>query len=127
MLASWYALNAALLVAHEVDSGYWREWELFGLAGGPGAFVLLHVPLVLLVFWGFERLLAGARVGLWMSVALAFSGLAAPLIHGFFLYEGRPEFRTPVSLGLLAAIGALSIVQIVATLRELRCRAAGAR
>jgi hypothetical protein len=115
-----YALNAALLVAHEIDSAYWHEWELFRLGGGVGAFVLLHVPLVLLVLWGFERLLAGARAGLLMSAVLGLSGLATPLIHGFFLYRGHPEFRTPVSLGLLCAIGLASLAQLALTARAAR-------
>jgi hypothetical protein len=115
-----YALNAALLVAHEVDSAYWREWELFGLGGGIGGFVLLHVPLVLLILWGFERLLAGARAGLFMSAVLGLSGLAAPLIHGFFLYRGHTEFRTPVSFGLLCAIGLASLAQLALAARAMR-------
>jgi hypothetical protein len=123
-LAWLYALNAALLIAHEIDSAYWHEWQLFGMPGGPGGFVLIHIPLILIILWGFERLLAGARAGLVMSVALGVSGLAAPVIHGCFLYCGHPEFRTPASLGLLAAVGIVSLAQLGATSREMRRRPA---
>lgn len=31
-LLQWlYLLNAAALITHEIDSAYWREWELFGI------------------------------------------------------------------------------------------------
>ena len=29
-----YLANTALLIAHEIDSAYWKEWELFHLPGG---------------------------------------------------------------------------------------------
>ncbi len=108
-----YLLNAALLVAHEIDSAFWREWELFGEppGGGDGAFVLSHVPLVLVVVWGYGALRAGSRAGLWMSALLALAGLAAGVIHGTFLSLGRSEFRTPVSVGVIVAAVLVSLVQ----------------
>jgi hypothetical protein len=120
MLARLYALNAALLIAHEIDSAYWREWELFGLGGGGVGFVALHVPLVLLILWGFERLLAGARAGLWMSVVLGLAGLSALVIHGAFLLRGHAQFRTPESIGVLLAAAIVSMAQLILTARRLR-------
>jgi hypothetical protein len=117
-----YALNAALLLAHEIDSAFWHEWELFGLGGGIGAFVLMHVPLVLGIFWGFERLVSGTRAGLWMSAVLALAGLAAGAIHSCFLLAGNTAFRHPVSIGVLAATVLVSIPQLVLALRALRSR-----
>lgn len=35
-------MNAALLVTHEIDAAYWKEWELFGLPGTEGGFLVLH-------------------------------------------------------------------------------------
>jgi len=29
-----YLANAVLLINHEIDSAYWKEWELFKLPGG---------------------------------------------------------------------------------------------
>jgi hypothetical protein len=122
-LGRLYALNAALLVAHEIDSAFWREWEMFGLGGGSGGFVLSHVPLVLAILWGFARLLARARAGLWMSVVLGVAGLAAGAIHSTYLLAGRPEFREPASLGVLAATVLVSIPQLALAVRALRSRA----
>ncbi len=117
-----YALNAAILVAHEIDSAYWREWEMFGLGGGIGGFVLSHVPLVLVVLWGFERLLASARAGLWTSLLLSLAGLGGAAIHSAFLLAGHPEFRHPVSLGVLAATAVVSLPQLVLTALALRAQ-----
>jgi hypothetical protein len=40
-----YMINAILLISHEIDSAYWKEWELFKLPGGIGVFWLHFVPL----------------------------------------------------------------------------------
>jgi hypothetical protein len=114
-----YLANAAFLIAHEIDSAYWHEWDLFGLPGGIGGFVLLHIPLAAAVLWGLGALRTGARSGLWMSLLLAVAGLSAGAIHGAFLLSGRPEFRTPVSIGVIAVTAFLSLVQVWATVRRL--------
>src|SRR5512138_2206626 len=99
-----YLLEAALLVVHEIDSAFWREWDLFGLPGGEAGFLALHVPLVAVVVWGYGRVVEGARAGARMSAALAIAGLAAAAIHGTLLARGAPEFRTAPSLLVLAAV-----------------------
>jgi len=127
MLRALYVTNAALLVVHEIDSAYWREWDLLGLGGGEAAFLLLHLPLVALVVWGYGRLVEGARAGLVVSVLLAAAGLAAGAIHAAFLAAGHPEFRAPVSLGVLAATVLVSAIQASLTVRALQAAAARAR
>ncbi len=47
-----YLINGVLLIDHEIDSAYWREWELFRLPGGISGFLVLHVPLLFVVLWG---------------------------------------------------------------------------
>jgi hypothetical protein len=120
LLGRLYVANAAFLIAHEIDSAYWHEWNLFGLGGGVGAFVLLHIPLAAAVLWGFGALRTGARSGLWMSALLAAAGLGAGAIHGAFLMSGRTEFRTPVSIAIITATTLLSLVQLWAAARALR-------
>ena len=29
-----YVVNATLLICHQIDSAYWREWELLRVPGG---------------------------------------------------------------------------------------------
>jgi len=40
-----YLINAILLINHEIDSAFWKEWELFKLPGGIGGFLILHFPI----------------------------------------------------------------------------------
>ena len=122
MLEKTYLASATLLVVHEIDSAYWREWELFHLPGGLTGFLALHLPLVLLVFWGYGQVLAGSRAGLWLSLALAAAGAFALLVHGWFLLQGRPEFRTPASIAVLVAAGLVSALQATLVTGALRRR-----
>ena len=53
-----YLLGISLLIAHEIDSAYWMEWQLFDLPGGIAGFFTIHIPLVALLVWGYERVCA---------------------------------------------------------------------
>jgi hypothetical protein len=122
MLKRLYMINAALLSTHEVDSAYWKEWNLFHLPGALPGFLLLHVPLFLFVLWGLDEIVRGRRRGLWFSLILAVSGIFALTVHGLFLWQGGTEFRTPASMLLLIGVGAVSIAQFVVTLRAICSR-----
>ncbi len=115
-----YMVNAALLIVHEMDSAFWKEWELFGMPGGIQVFLILNLLLVLLVLCGLKELAQGSRYGPLYSLWLAGAGLLTILIHGYFLLKGRPEFVLPVSLGVLSLIFVVSSVQGIWALRAIR-------
>lgn len=122
MLRALYVANATLLLVHEIDSAFWREWELLRLPGGEPGFLAVHVVLAAAVVWGYGRLVEGARAGLVLSLALALAALAAAAIHAAFLLAGRPEFRSGASLAVLAGAFALSAAQAPLALRALAAR-----
>ncbi len=122
MLRVLYVANATLLLVHEIDSAFWREWELFHLPGGEPAFLVVHLPLVALVVWGYGRLVEGARAGAVMSLALAVAALAAAAIHAAFMAVGHVEFRAAVSIAVLAGGFAVSALQAPLAMRALRGR-----
>ena len=111
-----YLANTLALIVHEIDSAYWQEWELFHLPGGERGFLLLHFPLLLPVLYGLVLLDRGARAGLIFSLILCGGGLFAFSIHTFFIRRGNPEFKTPVSLGILWATLLLSLAQFSLTI-----------
>jgi len=114
-----YLLNFSLLFTHEIDSAFWREWELFGLPGGIQVFLLLNFLLLLLALYGFRRLLQGAKSGYGFSLVLAGAGLFAFFIHSYFILKGHEEFTLPASLILLMLILIASLVQAIFALRAL--------
>ena len=111
-----YMVNAVLLITHEIDSAYWKEWELFKLRGGVTGFLLLHLPLVFLVMWGSILVFQQSFAGLIMSLILSLAGIFAFTIHTIFIRKGRNEFNVPISLFLLIATLFISLVQATCTI-----------
>jgi hypothetical protein len=111
-----YLTNAVLLILHEIDSAYWKEWELFRLPGGVTAFLLVHIPILLLVLYGLVLVSQRTFAGLILSLILGFAGVFAFSIHIYFIRRGRDEFKSPVSVAILVATLVLSLVQIAITI-----------
>ena len=111
-----YLANSVLLINHEIDSAYGKEWELFKLPGGITGFLLLHFPLLLFILYGLILVSKHSASGLFFSFILCFGGIFAFVIHTYFLRKGRREFDKPISKCILVAILFVSIIQLVVTL-----------
>ena len=111
-----YIINSMLLIDHEIDSAYWREWDLFKLPGGITGFLILHLPIVFLVLYGLILVFQQTFAGLMFSLALSFVGLFAFTIHTVFIKKGRNEFKVPVSIFLLISTLLVSLIQAVITI-----------
>jgi Family of unknown function (DUF6713) len=111
-----YIVNAVFLINHEVDSAYWKEWNLMGLPGGITLFLLLHFPLFFLVIYGAILLDRGASSGLIYSLVLGFVGIIAFSLHTYFIKKGRDEFKTPMSQFILISTLIISVAQIGMTI-----------
>ena len=111
-----YLSNSVLLINHEIDSAYWKEWELFKLPGGITGFLLIHFPLLFFVLYGLVLVAGSSSSGLIFSLILCLSGIFAFSIHTYFLKKGRNEFDKPISKFILTATLIVSIVQLAVTL-----------
>jgi len=111
-----YLTNAVLLINHEIDSAYWKEWELFGLPGDIGGFLLLHFPLLFIILYGMAAAAGQRPSALWFSLLLSAGGILAYGIHTYFLKQGRHEFDHPVSKLILWATLIVSLVQLAVTI-----------
>jgi hypothetical protein len=111
-----YLLNATILIVHEIDSAFWKEWKLFKLPGELSGFLLLHIPLVLIVLLGLVWIREEFFSGLIASLMLGFGGIFAFSIHRYFIKKGHHEFTVTISQFLLISTLILSIAQISVTL-----------
>jgi hypothetical protein len=98
-----YLSNSVLLINHEIDSAYWKEWELFKLPGDITGFLLIHFPVLLFVLYGLILVSRQTFSGMIFSLILCFGGIFAFSIHTYFLKNGRKEFDTPISKLILVA------------------------
>ena len=115
MLFWIYLLNSILLINHEIDSAYWKEWNLFHLPGGIGAFLLLHFPLLFVVLFGLVEIKQVQTTGLIISFLLGAGGIFAFTIHRYFIRKGHQEFRTAISQFILYSTLIVSTIQLILT------------
>ena len=106
-----YLINSVLLINHEIDSAYWKEWILFNLPGGITGFLIIHFFMIFLVLYGLILVFQHLFAGLIFSLILSFSGIFAFTIHIFFIKKGRTEFNVPVSLFILISTMIISFIQ----------------
>ena len=111
-----YLINSVLLINHEIDSAYWKEWDLFKLPGGITGFLIIHFPLLFFVLYGLVLVSRHAFAGYIFSLILCFGGIFAFTIHTYFIKKGRNEFKVPLSLFLLVATLIVSLIQAVVTI-----------
>jgi hypothetical protein len=112
--------NTVLLIVHEMDSVYWKEWDLFGLPGGVTNFLLIHFPLLFLGLYGLVLVSQQTFAGLIFSLVIGLAGLGGFAIHTYFIRKGHKEFTTPLSLFILWSMLIVSLAQAAVTLYLLR-------
>ena len=115
-----YSANATLLIVHEIESAYRQEWKLFRLPGGISFFLIVHLPMVFLILYGLVQVEQASLAGKILSLVLALAGVFAFSIHSFLNLRGHPEFKTPISITVLAATLCVSVAQLVTTILWLR-------
>lgn len=91
-----YILNATLLLLHEIESGYEKEWELLKLPGGITGFLLMHIPIILLLFWGLIELYRQTTTGVVIGVVAGLGGLIPFVIHKLMVKKAG-HFDKPIS------------------------------
>jgi hypothetical protein len=111
-----YLINSILIINHEIDSAYWKEWELFKLPGGITGFLLIHFGLLFFVLYGLVLVVRQSVAGLVFSLILCLGGIFAFSIHTYYLKKGRKEFDSPISKCILIVTLVVSLIQLGVTI-----------
>ena len=82
--------------------------------------IFLVRMLVFLILCGLVQVEQASLAGKILSLVLALGGIFAFSIHTYFNSRGHPEFKTPISIPLLAATLCVSVAQLVTTILWLR-------
>ena len=91
-----YIINSVLLINHELDSAYWREWNLFKnlsqkLFGykdditGIKIFLIIHFPFWIILLYGLLALSEITLTGYIISLVVSIMGIVGFCIHTYFL------------------------------------------
>lgn len=112
---AFYILNATLLLLHEIESAYEREWEILRLPGKITGFLLMHIPIVLVMFYGLIEIDKLSAPGMILGAILGLGGICPLLVHKI-LVRRKEKFNLLISNAIIylnAACGA-SLVCLLA-------------
>lgn len=91
-----FIINATLLVLHEIESAYWKEWEIFKIPGGITGFIVIHIPVLLLMFYGLVEVEKKSAAGNILSLAFGIAGLLPFIVH-MLIVKRQDRFVLPIS------------------------------
>jgi len=81
MLDFFYILNVSLLLLHEIESGYEKEWEILRLPGKITGFLLLHIPILFAFFYGLYCIILYPQTRGILSIIAGIAGFIPFLVH----------------------------------------------
>ena len=81
IITTVYILNSTLLLLHEIESAYEKEWEILKLPGKISGFLILHIPIILVIFYGLIEIERLSMIGLILGIILGVGGIIPFLVH----------------------------------------------
>jgi hypothetical protein len=96
MLVFFYILNITLLILHEIESGYEKEWEILKLPGKLTGFILLHIPILFIFFYGLYFLIQYPETRTVIPIIIGSSGLIPFLVHKVIV-KRKEHFNKTIS------------------------------
>lgn len=96
MIEFWYMLNATLLLLHEIESAYEKEWELLKLPGGISGFLMMHIPIIFLLFYGLIETVKRSDTGFVICIMTGLGGIIPFIVHKIILRR-KDKFNLKMS------------------------------
>jgi hypothetical protein len=96
MLIFFYILNSTLLLLHEIESGYVKEWEILKLPGRITGFLLFHIPIVFALFYGLYAIIQYPQTQQIISIIAGIAGFIPFLVHKIIVRR-KEYFNMPIS------------------------------
>ncbi len=81
LISIMYILNATLLILHEIESAYEQEWDILKLPGKITGFLILHIPVIILIFFGLLEIEKKSPIGLIFGIATGIGGIIPFVVH----------------------------------------------
>lgn len=116
LVTIFYILNAMLLLLHEIESAYEKEWEILKIPGEITVFLILHVPIILLLFYGLLEIEKQSPQGLRLGIIMGIAGVIPFLVHKIFV-KRKDHFNLLISNIIIYANIATGIVTIILSAR----------
>ena len=112
-----YISNAVLLLLHEIESAYEKEWEILKLPGALTGFLLLQIPIIFLMFYGLLELERKTNMGLVFCMIFGIGGVIPFMVHKI-LVRKKDRFNRSFSNVIIYSNIASGIVLAFLALQE---------
>jgi hypothetical protein len=100
VLTLLYIINATLLLLHEMESAFEKEWEILNLPGRITGFLILHIPIIVLLFYGLIEIEKNTVVGLIFGIVLGIGGIIPFIVHKVII-KTPDRFNLPISNAII--------------------------
>jgi hypothetical protein len=107
-----------LLVFHQIDAAYWKEWEMFYLPGGVQVFLLFNIVIIPIVLLGYKKVIVNEPSARQYSYLCAGLGITTFIIHLVFIMLDFVQFTLPLSMIIIISCLISSIYQIKQTAKH---------
>ena len=118
MLEVFYILNVTLLILHEIESGYEKEWEILKLPVKLTGFLILHIPIVIAFFYGFYCIIVFPHTRGILSILIGILGFIPFFVHKIIINR-KENFNTIISKMIIFGNVIFGIVSILLGILEL--------
>jgi hypothetical protein len=107
-------IQLALMLLHQMDSTYFKEWDILPLVRmGYTPFLVITAVLGATLVAGVVLLIHRHPAGLWASLVWGVLGLVVPAFHTYHYLRGTPAFRNFWSAALIYVTLINSVILIV--------------
>lgn len=90
-----------LLILHQIDAAFWREWEMFYLPGGIQFYLAFNALIIPIVLLGYKYVVQSSQKAIIYATACASLGVLTFLIHSGFALTGLDQFHLPLSIAII--------------------------
>jgi hypothetical protein len=110
-----YLITMSVLILHQIDAAYWKEWEMFYLPGGIQGFLLFNILAIPFVLVGYGQVIKRAANAKIFSYICGSLGIVTFLIHASFTLLDVDGFNLPLSILLIILCLVFGTLQVIKT------------
>ena len=96
-----YFLTMCLLILHQIDAAFWREWEMFYLPGGVQFYLAFNILVIPVVLLGYKHVVQSSAKAIIFAKVCASLGVLTFVIHSGFALAGFEQFHLPLSMVII--------------------------
>ncbi len=112
-----YLITMCLLIFHQIDAAYWKEWEMFYLPGGIQGYLLFNIAIIPMVLLGYRRVIVNDSNARKYSYFCAGLGITTFTIHMVYMVLDYEQFTLPLSIFIITSCLISSVYQIKQTMK----------